>query len=126
MGEKHVIGKKIMTAVWVEVSEGQPGENAWLIAELKSLGLRGVVAGNRHGSPWCWDWNRGSWGELETAVETSREKRRGLSQLLGASLGLQSGQREGAEKNLRRSLSRKEESRVTRREAVLVRRKHMR
>lgn len=119
MGEKHVIGKKIMTAVWVEVSEGQPGENAWLIVELKSLGLRGMVAGNRHGSPWCWDWNRGSWGELETAGETPREKRRGLSQLLGASLGLQSGQREGAEKNLRRSLSRKEESRVTRREAVL-------
>ena len=76
-----------MTAVWVEVSEGQPGENAWLIVELKSLGLRGVVAGNRHGSPWCWDWNCGSWGELETVGETSREKRRGLSQLLGVKPG---------------------------------------
>lgn len=46
-----------------------------------------MVAGNRHGSPWCWDWNCGSWGELETVGETSREKRRGLSQLLGVKPG---------------------------------------
>ena len=39
------------------------------------------------GYPWCWDWNCGSWGELETVGETSREKRRGLSQLLGVKPG---------------------------------------
>lgn len=38
---------------------------------------------------------------------------------LGASLGLQSGQRKGAGETLRRSLSRKEESRVPRRDLVL-------
>lgn len=44
-------GEKIMTAVWVEVSEGQPGEKAQLRVEHKSQAQSEVVAGGRCGSP---------------------------------------------------------------------------
>lgn len=47
------VEEKVMTAVCMDGSEGQPGENAQFIAEHKSLGLRGeVVAGDRYGSLW--------------------------------------------------------------------------